>query len=548
MLAGHGAVAGVEFHGNRKVNEEAVAEAFRLRQGSASAPDSIDAALERLLEFYVDLGYVMASAELKTEERGDSLHLVVRIDEGDRYRLGQITVTGNEAVEDDAVLSQMDSRPGRAFSARVFEDDMERILRLFEDKGFAFVQLMPESFNYDTIHHEIDLTLRVVEGRKAKFAGTRFSGLQSTKPEYLARESGIRAGDVFSSSRLRAAERRLSRLTFLSGIGEFRPVRAQREDEVWAEVELVEGRANTIYGVLGYEPGTDGRLTGLVDLTLENLAGWGRGVEARWRRTSTLTSWLYLKYREPFLLSYDVAVQGVFEHHIRDTSYTESGLSLEFQSRSAGFLGLSWGFSADQVLPGAYPLPRSRGLGVLAGVWIDTRQRPGLGEQGLFYEIRSEYMLRSNSPTDLVSDPEPSASTGRLLADLHHHIPTGLVRELYVAGHGREAYTSEDEVPVYDHFFLGGANSVRGYREEQFSGFRVGWVNLEARFGLARNSYVYPFVDVGYYLGANSETVVGYGFGLSVGTRLGVLGLDYGLGEGDGPLDGKVHLKLTGEF
>ena len=75
---------------------------------------------------------------------------------------------------------------------------------------------------------------------------------------------------------------------------------------------------------------------------------------------------------------------------------------------------------------------------------------------------------------------------------------------------------------------------MRGYREEQFYGFRVGWVNLEARFGLNHDSYVYPFLDVGYYQGDTSETVSGYGFGLSVGTRLGRLGLDYGLESATG--------------
>ena len=74
-----GLIAGVEFHGNKQLTTEAVAEAFGLELGSASAPDSIDGALERLLAFYADQGYVMASAELKAEERGDSSKLIVTI-------------------------------------------------------------------------------------------------------------------------------------------------------------------------------------------------------------------------------------------------------------------------------------------------------------------------------------------------------------------------------------------------------------------------------------------------------------------------------------
>ena len=111
-------------------------------------------------------------------------------------------------------------------------------------------------------------------------------------------------------------------------------------------------------------------------------------------------------------------------------------------------------------------------------------------------------------------------------------------------------------------FTLGGSESLRGYREDQFRGTVVALASLEYRLLLGRVSRIFPFVDLGYYyrpcttaaeddgyrVRTESDIVVGYGFGLRVDSRAGVLGLDYGLGRGDGVRDGKVHLRMENLF
>ena len=41
---------------------------------------------------------------------------------------------------------------------------------------------------------------------------------------------------------------------------------------------------------------------------------------------------------------------------------------------------------------------------------------------------------------------------------------------------------------------------------------------------------------------------VGWGIGLRIETGIGVVGFDYGLGEGDRLTNGKVHFRLTDRF
>jgi outer membrane protein insertion porin family len=117
--------------------------------------------------------------------------------------------------------------------------------------------------------------------------------------------------------------------------------------------------------------------------------------------------------------------------------------------------------------------------------------------------------------------------------------------------------STEGAVPLHEQFFLGGTNTVRGYREEQFHGDRVWWVRSEIRYRLSVRSRAYGFLDVGGYRfeaaspgapGA-SDVVPGGGLGVSLETRgSGLVRFEIALGRGDGFSDAKVHAGLEQEF
>ena len=114
-----------------------------------------------------------------------------------------------------------------------------------------------------------------------------------------------------------------------------------------------------------------------------------------------------------------------------------------------------------------------------------------------------------------------------------------------------------DNFEISDLYFLGGANTLRGYRENQFSGNRVLWSNLEYRYLLTKRTFAFLFFDTGYYLRnenalydieKTSAFKTGYGFGLNIETSLGILGVSFALGNGDSFSEGKIHFGIVNEF
>lgn len=104
-----------------------------------------------------------------------------------------------------------------------------------------------------------------------------------------------------------------------------------------------------------------------------------------------------------------------------------------------------------------------------------------------------------------------------------------------------------------DLFRFGGMNSIRGYVENQFIGSRIFWSNLEYRFLTNYTDYISAFFDYGYYYrDIQNEKVsnfkYGYGFGAGFQTALGLLKVNFALGEGDTFSRGKIHFGIVSGF
>jgi len=121
--------------------------------------------------------------------------------------------------------------------------------------------------------------------------------------------------------------------------------------------------------------------------------------------------------------------------------------------------------------------------------------------------------------------------------------------------HGKELQGPLLEIS--DLFRLGGTNSLRGYRENQFLGSRIFWSNTEYRLLLTQRTFAFLFFDTGYYLRKGDELLkveensafkIGYGLGINLETGLGILAVSYALAKGETFSEGKIHFGLVNEF
>jgi outer membrane protein insertion porin family len=154
-----------------------------------------------------------------------------------------------------------------------------------------------------------------------------------------------------------------------------------------------------------------------------------------------------------------------------------------------------------------------------------------------------------------VTGTERHSSIQRYSLDFEWYLSTFFHQVLAWAVHARELKSPSMTQP--DLYRLGGARTLRGYRENQFFGSRLVWGTLEYRLATARRSFAYAFTDAGYYLNpgdpehsvsASQASKLGYGIGFQLETGLGILRVSFALGQGDSFTTGKIHFGIINDF
>ncbi|MDL1875024.1 hypothetical protein FBQ85_07605 [Cytophagia bacterium CHB2] len=409
------------------------------------------------------------------------------------------------------------------------------------------------------------LHLKLEPGPTVRLDSILIRGNKITKANVLLRELPVMPGDKFNLDEVESIPDRLLRLGFLKSVSPPQ-LHVDNRGRYLLDLAVVEGNSNFLNGVAGYNPGSGnekGYLTGLLDLKFGNLLGTGRLVNARWEKRSRDTQELALRYREPWLAGWPLHVSGGFQQLVQDTSYVERRWDVLAElpaGRRFTLFGqlLTESVSPDSLAALQLGLPESRVASVVAGLRYDSRDDLINPTAGVFYSTSLETGRKRYGPT--AEAAAQSFSRKKILVDFEWLLPVKWPQVLSVAIHGREVTTGEPLVSITDQIRFGGATTLRGYREEQFRGSRVAWSNFEYRYLLSRQSRAFVFLDLGYYfreepanstaaaLTAIDEIKRSFGLGVRLDTPLGIVGVDYGLGEGDDLLNGKVHVSLLNSF
>jgi outer membrane protein insertion porin family len=187
-------------------------------------------------------------------------------------------------------------------------------------------------------------------------------------------------------------------------------------------------------------------------------------------------------------------------------------------------------------------------------VKYDSRDNPVTPTHGLLYSTEYQTGIKQTLSNDAF--PVGSRSTTRkIVFDLLYYLSPFPRQVISTELHLRDF--SNDHADVSDLFRIGGATTLRGYREGFFIGSRLAWTNLEYRVLVTPRSYFYGFMDFGYIVqpafatpdGRTSEqNKIGYGIGVRMDSDLGLIGVSIALGEGDTFSTAKIHIRLINEF
>ncbi|WP_026782091.1 outer membrane protein assembly factor BamA [Pleomorphomonas koreensis] len=293
------------------------------------SPEKLNADQEALRRFYYNHGYAdfrVVSATADFDRQQNSFFLTFTVDEGQRYKYGDIKVeTTLSEVNPEDLQKLTLTRTGDTYSAADVDKSLEAITTAVAAKGYAFVQVRPRG-DRDYANHTIAVTYFVDEGARAYIERINIIGNDRTRDYVIRREFDIGEGDAYNQVLIEKAERKLKNL------GYFNTVRIWSEqgssvDKVIVNVQVDDKPTGELSVGAGYS--TSNGILAELSLTEKNFLGRGQYVRASVSKGITTDgktgdSSYELSFTEPYL--FDRRLEGGFDIYQRNYSVGSDGV------------------------------------------------------------------------------------------------------------------------------------------------------------------------------------------------------------------------------
>ncbi|MEC4673167.1 MAG: outer membrane protein assembly factor BamA, partial [Nitrospirota bacterium] len=423
--------------------------------------------VERIREFYSNKGYLDVQVGLPSivlSDDKESFTLTFHIVEGFPYIIGFVRYEGNTVFENEELELQSYLRPTDVFQRALVRQEVTRITDRYGEKGYSFAEVTPSLVpNPQTL--KADITFVIKEGSLIRVREIHIIGNDKTRDNVIRREMRVDEQEVINSVAIKRSFERLNNLNFFETV-EILPTQVA-EDKVDLDVKVKEKPTGSFSIGGGFS--TLDQFTAIANITEGNLFGLGYLARIRGQIGGRRTLGV-LTFRNPALFD------GLTSFQIDGFSTATNFLTYEEERAGATF---QFGRSFSEYIAGSLTL-------VGEGIKIKNPSTDAppfilaqVGNQSttgfrasLFRDSRDNFQdTRRGSRTGvkLGFGTEGLGGTNnfyRVSLDGLKYVPLHLW-DLRAAFRGRfgiaEGYGG-DSVPLTELFFVGGINSVRGFR------------------------------------------------------------------------------------
>lgn len=532
--------------------------------------------LEKIRDHYRARGYIDMEIRGTKIERTSPRWMVVHIDifEGAQYKVGQTTITGNKLFPEVDLQKRLRMATGRTFTPDGLNTDTRALEDYYGTRGYLDTVVQTKRVpNVET--GQMDLGYTIHEGELNYIEKVEIRGNTKTKDKVIRRELAVLPGQVYDTVRVERSAERLRNLGFFSKVNTTpEPTAVPNRKDLVVAVE--EQRTGSMTFGAGFS--SIDNLIGFIEVTQGNfdLFNWpsftGGGQKLRVRAQVGLERQDYiLSFTEPWFLDRRLALG--FDLFHRSSNYlsdvfdeTRTGGDIRLEKALTEFIRGEIQYSLQNINLDVFSLASNElrtqegsalRSSIMAGLVYDTRDNVFLTTRGNRTELSAEvaggilgdvslyklnakttfyfplfrgHVLQVLGAAGVVEAFGDTKGSGLYFSDTN--TVTGVIREGFA-----------NDVPIYDRFFLGGANTLRGFTYRKVGpkdayGEPVGgntFVNatVEYTFPIVEKVRGAVFFDVGEVRERSYNFALGdlksdVGVGVRLNLPIGPLRLDYG--------------------
>ena len=527
-------------------------------------PESFEEDRAKILTLYHDRGYLEAKvspAEVSFDEKKERIYLKFEIEEGFQFRVGKIEIRGNKVFSPEIIKENMETRQGDVFRKSKFEKDyLKNIPLLYEEEGYIFARLFPRRIEKE--EESVNILLEVEEGKVAYVEEIRIEGNLKTEDYVIRRELTLGEGDIYNGKKLLRSLQRIFNLGFFEDI-EREIVRGKEKEAIILVIKVKEQRTGLANVGVAYST-VDGFL-GTLSYREINFRGKGQQIGGEWQFGGKIQNYR-LSFTEPYLFQTPTSLGFDVYDTTREREYYTSqrkggNLRLGRKVREFNRARLRYKFEDTEISEVEEEASevikeqegRAKTSSLTPSFSRDTRDNYLNPQRGYSWKVSYESAGGVLGGTNDFYKPEAEAS---LFLPSFWKFVLGLHLRLGIV----EEFGDSETVPIYERFYVGGADTVRGYPESRYGESSLGppeggksrlILNTEYKFPLAKNFGIAFFLDAGNtWEEADeidfSDLRTGYGVGFRIYIPMMPIRLDYGYSPREG--EGRIHFSMISLF
>jgi len=579
--------------GNKALNTEAIITVANHKVGSPFSGEALADMRDRLAKTG-NFGmhhpeqpekWVGVQSETFTNDP-TKVKVTITVDENDKILATSITGAGpvkNTEIEKLITKSIV-------YNIEQIAQDAQAIIELYNKRGYSI------EFGTDLGMDPNNPGILLIPIIVTRVDDIVFSKKHKTKDYVILREMKTKKGDYFNRKTFYERDRsKLINLDLFEDVSFTEASLGPGTGRVKLTISVVEKRTGSISAGVGYS--NRQQLIGRAEVSETNFQGRGEGISLLWETGGAANrNSIELGYTRPWLDKHQTALQvNVFDKTVyrfsnslqtAGSTFSSNGSNRYNEQRRGATITASR--PIRDTLRAAITL---RGENVHTDPLALTGVNTEIIQDGPIYSIGAS-LLRDTR--DLVLDPVAGVYQNLSVQAGHANLnkvfnangfpvsqaiignvsfsKASFEMRQYFSLQGKRKHLTDEKsaialrfltgtalgtLPFFEQFFVGGAETLRGYREDRYWGKYMFLGSVELRHPLARRLKGVVFMDVGDSWGGNYQNVnlegftqsgfqphVGVGLGIRVGTPLGPIRLDYGVGsEG-----GRTHFSIGNVF
>ncbi|TFG37401.1 MAG: outer membrane protein assembly factor BamA, partial [Syntrophobacterales bacterium] len=460
-----------------------------------------------------------------------------------QFMVGEVKITGDMlSISRVDLLKNLKINKKDIFDREAIVTDIDYLTVACNNEGYAYANVFPQTMPHEE-EQKVDVTFTIEKGSLVYINVISIMGNARTRDKVIRRELDVIEGDLYNRNNLSASYMKLNRLSYFEEIN-FQTEKGPREDLMDINVQIKEQPTGMFSIGAGYSAQDKAVIMGQV--TQRNLFGRGQTLSLNAYLGATKTNY-EISFTEPWLFDmplwskFDIwNMAKEYDSYDLDTKGSEVTLGYPIWERIIGYAGYK--LTSDNV---------KNVLGT-ASEYI-KEQEGGITSSGvtltLSRDTSNDTMFPSRGSRNKVSVEhtgtifQGDTSFTKYVASSSWFFPLPLDSAFGIRGrigfvHGNEG----KEIPVYERFYLGGINSLRGLREvgpkdpdtdDVIGGKTMLNFNAEIVFPLIKDAGLRGLLffdtgnawESGYYLDNMRETA---GLGIRWYSPMGPLRLEWG--------------------